>query len=289
MSAVVHTSLGEVPNQVDQTLVCEIPSQKAQTKVWTTFLHGIKRRLARERRRRKVGRAYDMALEIARVIPPEAAVLDVGCGNGYIAHHLSAMLGQSVIGVDVMNTTEARIDYRRYDGKHFPVEDKSVDAVLLCYVLHHAQDVRAVLDEARRVLRDDGLVIVYEDIPRTWWDKGVCWFHNRQWKDRTGPCTFRVESEWIELFDSSGLELVNNRQLSRWRNLVHPIQRVSFSLRRRLVAPAASEANLPRTRTGTQSGVRGSRRSNCTYRRHKLANAAESPPVAVQSGARPTP
>jgi SAM-dependent methyltransferase len=279
----------EASTQVAQTLVCDIPSEDSQTEVCPTFLDGIKRRLARERRRRKVGRAYDMALEIARVIPQDGAVLDVGCGNGYIAHHLSAMLGQSVIGIDVMNMNEAPIDYRRYDGKHFPVEDNSVDAVLLCYVLHHAQDVRGVLDEVRRVVRDDGLIIIYEDIPRTWWDKGVCWIHNRQWKDRTGPCTFRGESEWCELFDSLGLELVNNRQLSRWRSLVHPVQRVSFSLRRRLIAPAASEANLPHTTLCIRPGGRGPRRSSCTYRRHKLSSAVESQRAAAQFEARPIP
>src|SRR5437870_6322744 len=83
--------------------------------------HGIKRRWARERRRRKVGRAYDMALEIARVIPRGSEVLDVGCGNGFIAHHLSAMLGTSVVGIDLEASCDAPIDYRRYDGARFPV------------------------------------------------------------------------------------------------------------------------------------------------------------------------
>src|ERR1043165_9529491 len=117
------------------------------------FVHGLKRRWARERRRRKVGRAYDMALEIARFISPGSEVLDVGCGNGFIAHHLSAMLGTSVVGIDVGSSTEAAIEYRCFDGSHFPVAEDSVDAVLLCYVLHHAQDVHAVLAEVRRVLR----------------------------------------------------------------------------------------------------------------------------------------
>src|SRR5881394_720703 len=98
-------------------------------------IHGMKRRWLRERRRRKVGRAYDMALEIARVIPRGSDVLDVGCGNGFIAHHLSAMLGTSVIGIDVSNATDAPIDFRSFDGVRFPVGDNSVDAVLLCYVL----------------------------------------------------------------------------------------------------------------------------------------------------------
>jgi ubiquinone/menaquinone biosynthesis C-methylase UbiE len=68
----------------------------------------------------------------------------------------------------------------------FPAPDKSFDAALLCYVLHHAQDVSVVLNEVCRVLRHDGLAVVYEDLPRTWWDKGVCWIHNQQWRGRTG-------------------------------------------------------------------------------------------------------
>src|SRR5688572_26071853 len=86
----------------------------------STVGNGVKRRWLRERRRRKVGRAYDMALEIAREIPPRSEVLDVGCGNGYIAHHLSAILGTNVIGIDVAGSTEAPINYRKYDGREFP-------------------------------------------------------------------------------------------------------------------------------------------------------------------------
>jgi len=168
MNVVAQTPIGEVANQVAQTLVCEIPGQRSQTEVCATgILQGFKRRLARERRRRKVGRAYDMALEIARIVPKGSAVLDVGCGNGFIAHHLSAMLGTKVVGIDVMNTTEAPIDYHRYDGQQLPVEEDSVDAVLLCYVLHHAQDAGLMLKEARRVLSNGGLAIIYEDIPLT--------------------------------------------------------------------------------------------------------------------------
>jgi SAM-dependent methyltransferase len=196
------------------------------------LVHGLRRRWTRERRRRKVGRAYDMALEIARIIPHGSQVLDVGCGNGYIAHHLSAILGTSVVGIDVGTSTEAAIEYRRFDGIHFPRSSDSVDVVLLCYVLHHCQDVHAVLGEVRRVLRPGGTVIIYEDIPERWWDKGVCWIHNRQWKNRTGPCTFRNNAEWICLFESGGFEAVSCRRLSRARNLAHPIRRELYLLKK---------------------------------------------------------
>jgi ubiquinone/menaquinone biosynthesis C-methylase UbiE len=130
----------------------------------------------------------------------------------------------------VSTSTEAAIDYRRFDGIHFPLHDDSVDAVLLCYVLHHAQDVHAVLGEVRRVLRPGGTVIIYEDIPETWWDKAVCWLHNRQWKNRTGPCVFRSPGKWAALFESVGFRIVNEKQLARARNFAHPVSRRFFCL-----------------------------------------------------------
>lgn len=198
------------------------------------FVKGITRRWRRERRRRKVARAYDMALEISLALhrmPSAASVLDVGCGNGYIAHHLSGLLGTRVMGIDLDQSTEARIDYRCFDGKRFPVETGSLDAVLFCYVLHHAQDLQVLMSELRRVLRDSGQVVVYEDIPDRGWDRLVCSIHNRKWRGRTGPCSFRSENGWRNTFNAAGFRITNSRSLSRWRNLAHPVSRRIFVLR----------------------------------------------------------
>lgn len=180
-----------------------------------------------------VGRAYDMALEVARVLPPRARVLDVGCGSGFIAHHLAALLGRGVLGLDVGRATVAPIKYRRYDGARFPLPDRSFDAVLFCYVLHHAQDVRAILAEARRVLRAGGLIIVYEDIPCCRWDRLVCWTHDLQWRGRTGRCVFRRAGEWRALFGAFGFAVMAERPLARWRNLAHPVCRRFYVLQSR--------------------------------------------------------
>ncbi|HTG88508.1 MAG TPA: class I SAM-dependent methyltransferase [Pyrinomonadaceae bacterium] len=205
----------------------------------------MKRRFQRMRRRRKVGRAYDMALEVARALPSRANVLDVGCGNGFIAHHLSGMLGTTVVGLDVGNSTSARINYLPYDGRHFPIKDQTFDAVLLCYVLHHAHDAILVLNEVSRVLRNGGVAIIYEDIPSLWWDRMVCWTHDRQWRDRTGPCTFRVAHGWRKTFSLAGFEIVNERPLSRWRNLAHPVARRFYVIRASQRTRDLSQADNP--------------------------------------------
>lgn len=190
----------------------------------------VKRRWLRERRRRKVGRAYDMASEIARLVPRGSEVLDVGCGNGYIAHHLSAILGTNVTGIDVADSTEAPIEYHQYDGFKFPSSDASFDVIVLAYVLHHAQDIHSLLEEMKRVLRPGGVAIIYEDLPETLWDRFICWTHDLKWRKRTGACTFRYEEEWRDLFTQFDFYVINQRRLSRGRNLTHPVARQFFEL-----------------------------------------------------------
>ncbi len=251
-------------------------------------IDGLKQRWFRERRRRKVGRAYDMALEIARLVPRGSEILDVGCGNGFIAHHLSAMLGTRALGIDLSSTAAAPIDYRRYDGTHFPMPNESVDAVLLCYVLHHAQDIDAVLSETRRVLRHGGLAVVYEDIPQVWADRVVCWFHNRQWRNRSGSCTFRSESDWRSRFESSGFEVLTERSLSRWRNLIHPVCRRLYLLKA-VIQLEVNKVSRPRTRPSRLPDVHAPRHWSCTNRRDNSSTEAEFPRLAPQFGAPPIP
>lgn len=201
---------------------------------------GLLRVYQRYRRRRRVAMAYDMAKEIAPLIadtrgPPGPRALDVGCGNGYIAHHLSAMLGAPVTGTDVGARAEAPITYRRFDGHALPFADGAFDVVLFCYVLHHAGDAAALLAEARRVLVPDGRLIVYEDTPRGTLDRLLCFRHERQWLRRTGPCTFRRDVAWRELFATLGFVVRAARSLSRLRDLTYPVARSLYVLSQRAV------------------------------------------------------
>jgi ubiquinone/menaquinone biosynthesis C-methylase UbiE len=99
--------------------------------------------------------------------PPQARVLEVGCGTGAVCRVLTSEphVGE-VIGVDPspylvdrareLSADTAKITYQEADGKSLPFEDASFDAVILHTILTHVPGPKQVLSEAHRVLRPGG-------------------------------------------------------------------------------------------------------------------------------------
>ena len=103
-----------------------------------------------------------------------------------------------------------------YDGKRLPFEDDSFDAVLLMFVLHHAEDAGAVLREARRVSRDR--VIVLEDVTTSWWDRRMFRGFHRwlAWSERISyPHHEKGPAEWTQLAQSLGFRETTTAMLGR--------------------------------------------------------------------------
>ena len=89
-------------------------------------------------------------------------VLDLGCGLGGYSRAL-AERGFEVRALDVVPDYVERarsigVDAELYDGDRLPLEDGSVDTVILLEVLEHLDDPAALLREARRVARTGVLV-----------------------------------------------------------------------------------------------------------------------------------
>jgi SAM-dependent methyltransferase len=98
------------------------------------------------------------------------AVLDVGCGNGYVLSRY-ALEGASVFGIDLTRTavglSRRRFDLMRLAGDFtvgnaecLPFRDRSFDCVCSMGVLHHTPDTRKAVAEVFRVLRPGGTVIL---------------------------------------------------------------------------------------------------------------------------------
>ncbi len=99
-------------------------------------------------------RARVLAARLAEILPPNARVLDVGCGDGSIDRLVSALRPDvSITGIDVMIRSTAQTPVRSFDGKTIPYDDNSFDVVMFVDVLHHTDDPEILLREARRVAR----------------------------------------------------------------------------------------------------------------------------------------
>jgi SAM-dependent methyltransferase len=158
---------------------------------------------------RRVRRLADL---FADLVPRHAQVLDVGCGDGAIAHQLMQRRPDiHVRGVDVLVRPAPAIPVEHFDGAHLPCADASVDAVMFVDVLHHTDDPTELLGEARRVDRQR---VVIKDHIRD----GILARQTLQLMDWVGnahhgvvlPYTYWTRREWQSAF------AVLNVRVDRW-------------------------------------------------------------------------
>lgn len=148
-----------------------------------------------------------LARELVALLPENAALLDVGCGDGSLAALIHAMRPDvQVQGLDVLVRPHTAIPVTAYDGRTLPFPDNSFDAVMMVDVLHHAEDATAVLAEARRVARQ---VVLVKDHRRD----GLLADETLRFMDWVGnarhgvalPYNYWSEAEWRAAFAKVGL------------------------------------------------------------------------------------
>ena len=111
-----------------------------------------------------------------KVRPQGMALLDVGCGGGFLSEEF-ARIGFDVTGVDPSDATlqtasqhakiaSLKINYLRGSGENLPFHDRHFDVVVCCDVLEHVRDVGRVISEISRVLKPCG-TFFYDTINRT--------------------------------------------------------------------------------------------------------------------------
>jgi SAM-dependent methyltransferase len=101
--------------------------------------------------------------------PTPRRIVDLGCGTGWLAHHL-ARRGSDVFAVDIVRSAAVGLNaadaflrngppFERIWGEleHPPFQTSSIDVVICNASLHYTSDLEATLREVARVLRPDGL------------------------------------------------------------------------------------------------------------------------------------
>jgi len=103
-----------------------------------------------------------------------ACVLDVGCGDGWLARSFVGQVGQ-VTGIDPtlaqlelarLHGSFTNLHYVRGVGELLPVKDAGVDIVIYFNSLHHVATAaqEKALVEGARVLKDKGYVYIQEPV-----------------------------------------------------------------------------------------------------------------------------
>lgn len=145
-------------------------------------------------------RARWTARKLSRFITASDRVLDIGAGDCRLDALLRKKIGCEIVPVDVEDFNETELPLTLFDGKRLPFEDESFDVVLLIFVLHHAEDAKACLEEARRVCRKR--VVVFEDVTSGVWDRFVFRTFHRwlAWSERISyPYREWRPAQWSEL------------------------------------------------------------------------------------------
>lgn len=169
-------------------------------------------------------------MEILENIPKAASVLDIGCGNGYLAKLVAEVKKAKVTCCDVANHNTSNFPTILYDGKHLPFGDREFDIVILSYVLHHSEIPGELLKEASRVCR--GKIIIYEDeVPliRNLAAKA----HGRAYNflyNQKGEVNYYSPGEWEKMFKERNLVIGKKKEEWGIGSLLIPFKKEIFVL-----------------------------------------------------------
>ena len=105
---------------------------------------------------------YRYAADAVRLLPRDAVVLDLGCGEGYLTYALR-QAGYTCVGVDVSQTVVDRARRRFGHDDWFATTDEAdfagADLVLALEIIEHVPDPVGFLRDATRYLRPGGAVV----------------------------------------------------------------------------------------------------------------------------------
>jgi SAM-dependent methyltransferase len=154
-------------------------------------------------------RSRILTRHLAAVLPENASVLDVGCGDGLISSMIAkARPDLRLRGIDVLMRQSAHVPIDWYDGSTIPYENGSFDSVMFVDVLHHTCDPMALIREGARVasktmiIKDHTLNGLFAGVTLRYMDKIGNSRHGV-----TLPFNYWPKRRWHQSFESLDLQV----------------------------------------------------------------------------------
>lgn len=119
------------------------------------------------------GRSWEAIGHLALRLTPAIEIADLGAGEGLLSQLLARRARQvwcidnspRMVEVGTELAKKNGLDnlaYQLGDIEQVPLPDKSVDLAILSQALHHAQHPQAAVDEAFRILRPGGQIVILD-------------------------------------------------------------------------------------------------------------------------------
>ena len=174
-----------------------------------------------------------MCQQIKDFVLPGENILDLGCGSGIFGKNLKEKLKVKVFGLDIVDERVFKIPFQKFDGKKIPFPENSFDTVLISFVLHHTENPKEILKEAKRVAKK---IIIFEDLPQGILGKLRCFLHWLSWNLFFGKkfvkFNFLKEKEWEEIFENLNLKIVAKKDFFPHLWFLDPVKRKIFVLKK---------------------------------------------------------
>jgi ArsR family transcriptional regulator len=169
LDELLREAKAELPEAAADQSAMRLVVRKRQDKM-RSFFDSVAGRLGKDY---VPGRSWkSLAEALLRLLPP-MVIADLGAGEGAFAL-LLAERAKRVIAVDTsakmievgreqaLRHGVTNLEYRQGDMEEVPIEDAAVDLVFFSQSLHHALHPRRAVDEAWRILRPGGRIVILD-------------------------------------------------------------------------------------------------------------------------------
>ena len=171
-----------------------------------------------------------MQRQRAKVVPEASGVvLEIGIGSGLNLPFYTAAKVQAVLGLDpssemwdlARERAEAcnlPLEFMQTGAEKIPLEDRSIDSIVMTYALCTIPDTTAALNEMRRVLKPGGTLLFTEHGLAP--EPGVQRWQNRLnplWSRLGGGCNLNRPTETLLREAGFGFQQLEQGYIPGWR------------------------------------------------------------------------